>query len=702
MIKRICIVCFLLVWAAVSAYPLDFETCKNNWKILTDSGWRGASSGSIEKPGKSVIRFNYALKAAESWPWPEIDFLVNFDIKEDLREYKGVEITIKGKQEEEVYFYFLVEDKKLGILKPSLHRLLIKNTYRKIYLPFSRFKIGADWIPRNPGFNASIEWDRVRALGFHKKGRDGEKGSLYLKGIRFMRKGLPKAVDLEKSRGLPPKHGMVNFKKRRPEKNINAELAVYASRKGGRISPYLYGANWGVWLNLPDKNKVSPLNLKLIRAGGPFMDRYNWRTGGYTFPGNKKRIMMTGMDDFIEYCHEIGAEPIIQINALGCVPDEQGGKALGKSVTDEDAADLIRYLNKEKKYNVRFFEIGSEPFIWHNVHYDAREKPCSMEEYFESFKKISISMKKAQAEIDPASEIKIFAPAISTSWSNWGTLAPEDAGKSVIPYFLKKCHEYQNDKIANPEGIRILDVLSFHLFPLFREPGTGSIQENTGLILRSTRTWWDSRYINKYDYSLPLDNAAGVLPQFKKWIAENYPGTELAVTEFNIESESMAARSPVIKVLYLADLYGIIGRYNINYAAQFCLNSSDHKASLIDDTDYITPLYYPLYMYSNYFKGYILDSESSLPGGLDIHAAKNKNEIVAMVINKEKRLLAASVTIKNDGKTGDGTVFFKEFPGLSLTCLRLFLNDNKNVTGEYWEYGEHEINGAIHSRSDLQ
>ncbi|MBZ9577967.1 CIA30 family protein [Patescibacteria group bacterium] len=681
---------------------LDFDS--GHWKVLNDSGWPGASIGYVETSNekKDSVRFNYTLKATELWLWPEIDFFIEFERVNDLTGYTGVQLYIKGEKREEVYFYFLTKDKNTGIPKPCWYRFIVTDKYKKIYLPFSQFKIAKDWTPRHRGFNPSIEWDKVKTFGLHKKGRDGERGSIYLLNINFLQKELPEIPNLERVRSLPPKHSLINLINRSSEKT-DAKIRVYSCafrQKDKMISPCLYGANWGVWLDLPDKKKVAPLGLKLIRAGGPFMDRYNWRSSKYTFPANEKALTMTDLDEFIQYCRQIGAEPLIQINALGYAPDEKNKDKFTKCMDPEDTADLVRYLNKERGYNIKFFEIGNEPFIWHDVHFDVRKTPCSIREYFEIFKKISVAMKKAQAEINPALQIKIFAPAISSSWMNWGTLSPEDSQRQIIEYFLNKCYEYQNNKTENPEGFRILDVLSFHLYPIFRDPLTGKIEKDISLILRSTQTWWSHNYINNYDHSLPCGQIGEVLPKFKKWIETNYPGTELAITEFNIESQSMVDYDPIIKVLYLADLYGIMAKYRVGYATQFCLNSSDHNIALIDETDNITPLYYVLALYSLNFKGSILDAGSSLPGRLNVYACNNGDNIIVMVVNKEKKSFYTEVILEEGPEGEDAISFSHNFPALSLTCIKILANKSNNLA-EYWEYGEQQINGIIDNNPSL-
>lgn len=707
--KRINIILFFVIIFSITDFfyanaenKIQFNLNGLQWQILEDSGKQGDSRCSVEKLNGNNVKLNYDLKKTNYWPWPEVDFFVDFGSTQDLTKYEGIQLNIKGKLNEEIYFVLLVEDKNLKIMKPVVHRVLLTDRIQKINLSFSNFKIAQDWAPRHNGLNKLIEWNKVKRFGVHKKGRDGEKGSISIRRIVFLQK-MPKDIfDIEHIRTREPRYSSIDLKAYSPDTK-EAEIVIYDNQlpqNNKIISPYLYGASFGTWLGLPNKDKIISLNLRLVRFGGPFVDRANWRTNKYTLAPNQEHISMTSLDDFIIFCRQIGAEPLIQINALGYAPDEKNEDKFSRCITPKDAADLVTYLNKEKKYNIKFFEIGNEPFIWHKVHFDARGKPCSIDEYFDIFKTYSMAMKSAQNKVSSALDIKIFGPVINTSYINWSTLAKEDKGIAVIPYFLKKCREFENNKKDNPEGFRILDVLSFHLFPSFRDSKSQNISMDTSMIIQSVQNWWNVSYINRYDYSLPMKTVSEVLPKFNRWVEMNYPGTELAVTEFNVESDSMVSYDPLVKALYLADLYGIFAKYGLNYAAQFCLNSSDQNIALIDDTDNVTPLYYPLSLYAKYFKGTILNSNSSLPEKLNVYACSNEGYITIMVINKGAKKYTSKIIIKNDKVNKNMLSFTYNFPALSLTCIRVSANEGSNLA-ECWEYGREQINRDLNNCSYL-
>lgn len=663
------------------ASPQSILDLKNNdWQVITDSGWPGASKGWVNKfkEDSHAREFTYQLKATKLWPWPEIDFFVPLVKTANFGKFKGIQLDIQGEAGKEIYCYFFVEDHNLGNSKPLMSRFLLTGKKQKIYLPFSGFKIASDWQPRNPGYSQFMEWSKVKFFGLHAKGRDNERGRIILFEAKLLQSDLANPVDLTRMRSSPPKYCLLGPEAYFP-KQAQAEITIDSSLENKHeIASYLFGANWGVWLNLPDEKKVSLLKPKVLRAGGPFMDRYNWHNTKYTFPGNNQAITMTSLDEFIAYCRRIGAEPLIQINALGYAPEGKNKGKFTQCMDEKDAVGLLKYLNQEKGYNVKFFEIGNEPFIWHKVHFDVRKTPYSIEEYFVLFKKISVALKKAQEEISPDLKIKIFGPAFCL----------EDMQLLAIEGFLQKCNAFQNNQTENPQGIRILDVLSFHFFPSFVDPVTGKHQKDIASILGSTQSWWNSSYSNKYDYSLPFGFVAEILPRFKKLIEDNYAGTELALTEFNIESQSMVEYDPLIKVLYLADLYGVMAKYGLNYFMQFCLNSSDQNTALLDDLDNVTALYYPFSLYSEHFHGFLLDAKTNLPEKLNVYACNNKNGTTIMVINKDGQSYSSGIRIRLKNTE---TFFSHTFPAFSLSCIKI--NEyQKGSLAQCWEYGQQQIN----------
>ncbi|MCJ7701080.1 MAG: hypothetical protein MUO62_05820 [Anaerolineales bacterium] len=72
--------------------------------------------------------------------------------------------------------------------------------------------------------------------------------------------------------------------------------------------------------------------------------------------------------------------------------------------------------------------------------------------------------------------------------------------------------------------------------------------------LRSTRSLWDLDYIDESWINQPV----ALIPTMKKWIAENYPGTRLGISEWN-----WGADETMKGALAIADVLGIYGKEEV-------------------------------------------------------------------------------------------------------------------------------------------
>jgi len=162
----------------------------------------------------------------------------------------------------------------------------------------------------------------------------------------------------------------------------DATLTVDAGQILRPIPRTLYGTNieWindgnGIWD--ASQNRAKPeiqaaakaLNLSLIRfPGGIFADYYHWRDGigpaglrptrdHYADDGKSRNNF--GTDELMQFARAIGAEPMLEVNIVTGTPQE--------------AADWVAYCNRpdnperarngsRQPYNVRYWEIGNEPY----------------------------------------------------------------------------------------------------------------------------------------------------------------------------------------------------------------------------------------------------------------------------------------------------------------------------------------------------
>jgi hypothetical protein len=123
-----------------------------------------------------------------------------------------------------------------------------------------------------------------------------------------------------------------------------------------------------------------------------------------------------------------------------------------------------------------------------------------------------------------------------------------------LPWWLDQVR--QHDRAA---GRRTLDVLDVHYYPQAAGVFSGATDEATNqLRLRSTRSLWDPSYVDESWIGEPVE----LIPRLRQWIDQYYPGTRLAINEWN-----WGADGTMNGALAIADVLGIFGREGVDLAA---------------------------------------------------------------------------------------------------------------------------------------
>jgi hypothetical protein len=80
-------------------------------------------------------------------------------------------------------------------------------------------------------------------------------------------------------------------------------------------------------------------------------------------------------------------------------------------------------------------------------------------------------------------------------------------------------------------GVRLLDYLDLHFYPQAEGvfPSSGGDAAVQALRLRSTRALWDPSYVDESW----IGDSVQLIPRMRAWVAQNYPGTKTAITEYN-------------------------------------------------------------------------------------------------------------------------------------------------------------------------
>lgn len=354
-------------------------------------------------------------------------------------------------------------------------------------------------------------------------------------------------------------------------------LFVDPEQSLGPISPLIYGSNYGPWL-------VVPFDM-LSAAYDSGVTVLRFPAGSW---GDHNNVTKLQIDQFMGFASQVGATAMFNVRLLGGTP--------------EQAAEMVRYTNIEKKYNVQYWGIGNEPTLYqsevkkYGETYDTARFNKEWREFATAMKAVDPSIKLIGAEINQFS----FSTeeGATTNFGTWD--------ETWFIDFLK----------ANGD---MVDIVSFHRypFPLSSVSGPPSTEE-----LSANAQEWDKIIIRARE--LILEHTGRDLP--------------IAITEFNSAYDKSvggeATPDSHLNAIWMADVLGRMIKQDVFMANVWALTAKGGYGGLgiIGQSD-VFPSYYTYQMYKMF--GDELVYSSSDEATLSIYAAKRSEDgaLTLMVVN---------------------------------------------------------------------
>lgn len=380
-------------------------------------------------------------------------------------------------------------------------------------------------------------------------------------------------------------------------------LHVDTTQDLGSISPYVYGVNADSVIKPDLMPKAQELGLKFSRLGGNRLDQQD--------------LTAPTLDLFVLQARQMGAEPMPTVRLLNGSP--------------EKAADIVRYANIEKGYNIRYWSIGNEPNFFEAVqHADS----FTTEDLTKNWRAIA----EAMLAVDP--NIILVGPDISQYVvlnadpdhfqyleGNLGGDPTDDLGKDWMQEFLK----------ANGD---LVGIVSIHRYPY---PGAGGKSNAAATIdgLRANSKEWDT-----------------IIPNLRQ-VIHQAAGRDIpiGITEINSNSTPSsggeAGLDSFYNAIWYADVLGRLIRQQVELVLYWDLRTTGNGFGLLGMND-PRPTYYTYIMYKQ-FGSELLESDSADPD-VSVFAAKNSDgALTLMVVNlgpdeKTKTLKLDGFTISGDAQ----------------------------------------------------
>jgi hypothetical protein len=389
-------------------------------------------------------------------------------------------------------------------------------------------------------------------------------------------------------------------------------LHVDAGRPGRAIRPEIYG------MNFADPALARELGLTVRRWGGNGTTRYHWEadTSNHaadwffeTLPeDNPDRGRLpdgSAADRFISAGREAGMDTVLTLPLIGWVarpggrscgfsvakygpqartdpwwPDcGDGRRPDGKPITGNDPRDanvpadptfvrrwldhLVARFGAAGAGGVRYYNLDNEPMLWHETHRDVFPTGLG----YDGLLARTLDYARVVKDADPGA--LTLGPA-EWGWTGYFYSAldaapggawwedPKDRrAHGDVP--LAAWYLRQLRAAEQREGRRLLDVFDLHYYPQADKvalSGAGDAASRARR-LRSTRSLWDPSY---HDESW-IDEPVRLIPRMRDWVAAEYPGTGLAIGEYN-----WGALDDLNGALALALVLGIFGREGVDIA----------------------------------------------------------------------------------------------------------------------------------------
>jgi hypothetical protein len=437
------------------------------------------------------------------------------------------------------------------------------------------------------------------------------------------------------------------------------------------LDPNIYG------VAAADAAQLAATGATVNRWGGNPTSRFNWTSGtdwNAARDWEFRNVTGASADDFIARNRTAGVQTVLTVPALGWVarngdnatrsvgvppiggpPVTPGSDAIaGYDPTDNQrltslpsqarkgapfadppvASDrvyedewinhLVHRFGAADQGGVAYYVVDNEPDLWAFTHTDVHPVEPSYDDMLSTFLDYATAIKS----VDPTANV--LGPALS-GWTSYFYSA-RDRGSDTyrthadrlahgdmpfLPWWLDQVRQHDEHT-----GQRSLDVLDVHFYPQADGVYSGATDPATNrLRLRSTRALWDPTYV---DESWIADRVE-LIPRLKQWIDQYYPGTRLAIDEWN-----WGADQTMNGALAIADVLGIFGREGVDMAAYWTSPPAGSPGS------------YAFSMYTNYdgqghgFGDNAVAATSSSPDDVSSYGSVDSatGALLVMMINK--------------------------------------------------------------------
>ncbi len=327
------------------------------------------------------------------------------------------------------------------------------------------------------------------------------------------------------------------------------------------------------------------------------------------------------------------------------------------AIDENFATDWIEHLKAEHgdaaNGGVKYYALDNEPMLWNSTHRDVHPEPASYDEV----RDLGIQYASAIKAADPGAQVlgptvwgwtAYFYSALDAAsggaWWNDPLDRNSHGGQAFLPWYLSEMAAAEAR-----EGTRLLDYLDIHYYPQTENVALGPAgdAQTQADRLQSTRSLWDPDYVD----DSWINTEVQLIPRMRQWIDTWYPGTGLAITEYNF-----GGVEHINGAVTQADVLGIFGREGVDLATMWGPPDADDPAG------------FAFRMFRNYDGAGTANSrfgESSLVADstdvnvVSVFASRRTSDraLTLMLVNKSSETLTTPIDLTASGVDGLAEVY---------------------------------------------
>lgn len=335
------------------------------------------------------------------------------------------------------------------------------------------------------------------------------------------------------------------------------------------ISPYIYGIN-----EYGKRSEYKNVTAHSVRQGGNRMTAYNWENNASNAgsdwqhssddnlsksdrPADCAQVFSADGQQYgfdyklttLQMAGYVAADKDGPVSEAEAAPSDRWNKVQlvkGSAFADEpDLTDGVVYMDEYVNYLIKTlgdsttptgmqgYSLDNEPCLWHHTHSRIHPDCVSMKELSDN----SIELAAAVKKLDPHAEI--FGPALygytaydhladTDESTEWETIKAEGGYHWYIDYYLDRMKKAEEET-----GTRLLDVLDVHYY-------SESARESAEDRVQSVRTLYEEGFAENSWIGQWCQENIPILPTIQASIDKYYPGTKLAISEYNFGGEDLS------------------------------------------------------------------------------------------------------------------------------------------------------------------